>query len=193
MANSLFDQLKNAGLVNEQKAKQTQKAKGKAEFQQTKQAKAQKNSATPAPEDAITQAITQAASRAAAEKAERARQLNRERQQQQAHKAAQAEVRQIIETHRITGFEGTMPYHFTDADTVKTLNVNSPTHHRLAAALIRIARFDGGYLLIPAAAAAKIEQRDTTVLIPLPKTATNLSPEEQAHYAQFDVPDDLIW
>ena len=187
MAESLFDQLKKAGLVNEQKAKQAQKAKGKAQFQQTKQSKAQKH------QEALPSASDDSVARAAEEKAERARQLNLERQQQLAKKAAQAEVRQIIESNRLSRFEGPIAYHFADNGTVKTLEVNRETHHRLVTAGIRIARFGGGYALIPAAAAAKIEPRDAEVLIPQPEAHSSLPPEEQDFYARFEIPDDLIW
>lgn len=187
MAESLFDQLKKTGLVNEQQAKQAQKAKGKAQFQQTKQNKAQKNTEAPStgPADAVAQR--------AEEKAERARQLNRERQQQQAKKAALAEVRQIIETHRLSGFEGNITYRFADDHTVKTLQVNHETHQRLGSLKLRVARLDGSYALIPAAAAAKIEQRDNHTLIPVPEANASLSKEDQDYYAQFEVPDDLMW
>lgn len=187
MAESLFDQLKKSGLVSEQKAKQAKKAKGKAQFQQTKQNKAQKSH-----EDAPS-ASDDPVARAAEEKAERARQLNRERQQEQAKKAAQAEVRQIIESNRLSGYEGSVRYHFADNGTVKTLDVNHHTHQRLACAQVRIARFDGGYALISAIAAEKIEQRDADVLIAVPQAKVPLSKEDQDYYAQFEVPDDLMW
>jgi uncharacterized protein len=190
MAESLFDQLKKSGLVNDQKAKQAQKAKGKAQFQQTKQHKAQKSAQKNA--EAPSE-IDDPVVKAAREKAERARQLNLERQQQQAKKAAQAEVRQIIETHRLGQYEGPITYRFADDNKVKALEVNQETHQRLVSARVRIARFEGGYALIPAAAAAKVEQRDTDVLIPLPENEASVSKEDQDYYAQFEVPDDLMW
>jgi len=190
MAESLFDQLKKAGLVNEQKAKQAQKAKGKAQFQQTKQSKAHKNTeAQPSEEGDKGDPLAKAAQ----EKAERARQLNLERQQQQAKKAAQAEVRQIIESNRLSRYEGPIAYRFADDSKVKTLEVNRETHQRLVSSKIRIARFEGGYALIPAAAATKVEQRDPNALIPLQEAAASLSKEDQDYYTRFEVPDDLIW
>lgn len=187
MAESLFDQLKKSGLVSEQKAKQAKKAKGKAQFQQTKQSKAQKSN------EAIPLVSDDSVARAAEEKAERARQLNRERQQEQAKKAAQAEVRQIIETNRLSRYEGAITYHFADKGKVKILEVNQETHRRLASSRIRIARFDGGYALIPATAAEKIEQREADVLIPVPQAEASPSKEDQEYYARFEVPDDLNW
>lgn len=187
MAESLFDQLKKSGLVNDQKAKQAQKAKGKAQFLQTKQKKTEKKSAP----------VDDAVAKAAREKAERARQLNLERQQQQVVRAARAEVRQIIESNRLERFEGPIAYHFTDGRTVKTLAVNQLTHRRLMAAEVRIVRQESGqesgYALLPAEAAARVEQRDRSALIAVPGHKTPLSKEEQAYYARFEVPEDLMW
>ncbi|OZB80436.1 MAG: hypothetical protein B7X28_06725, partial [Halothiobacillus sp. 13-55-253] len=92
-----------------------------------------------------------------------------------------------------SGYEGSVRYHFADNGTVKTLGVNHQTHQRLGCAQVRIARFDGGYALIPAIAAEKIEQRDADVLIAVPQAEVPLSKEDQDYYAQFDVPDDLMW
>lgn len=186
MAESLFDQLKKTGLVNEQKAKQAQKTKAKAQFQQTKQSKAQV--------DAAPKASVDAAANALKEKAERARLLNRERQQQQAKRAAEAEVRQIIESNRLSGFEGPLTYYFADNHKVKTLNVNQKMHQRLVAAEVRIARLDGGYALIPAASADKVELRGVDALIPVPTPSADklLTKEEQDYYAKYEVPDDLV-
>jgi len=184
MAESLFNQLKKAGLVSEQKAKQVQKAKGKAQFQQTKQipAKPAAGGEVCAPDDPVLLA--------AAAKAERARLLNRERQAQQVKKAALAEVRQLIETHRLRQDEGTMRYQFVDGTTVKSMAVTPEVHQRLVTARLRIARFDGGYALIPAPAAEKIAQRATDVLVPQSGTHATHADHD---YAEFEVPDDLIW
>lgn len=183
MAGSLFDQLKKAGLVDDKKA---QKAK-KEKYQQTKQSKGKKGQ-QPVLNDAAKLAIE-----ATKQKAERDLQLNLERKQQQEKKAALAQLRQIIESNRISGFEGEIAYNFADKSTVKTLNVNKKTQRALVAGTIRLARFEGGYALIPAEAADKVNQRDSSVLIPLAGVDESISQEDQDYYAQFEVPDDLIW
>lgn len=182
MAGSLFDQLKKAGLVDEKKA---QKAK-KEKYQQTKQKKGKKG--------AVQQSdAAQLAQQAAQQKAERDRQLNQERQKAQEHKANIAAVRQLIESNRLNGYEGDVAYNFVDDQAVKTLNVNSKTHRELVAERLRIARFDGGYALIPQETAEKVAQRDAQVLIALSVTDESISKEDQAYYAQFEIPDDLVW
>ena len=183
MAGSLFDQLKKAGLVDDKKA---QKAK-KEKYQQTKQNKGKKGQ-QPVQNEAAKLAVE-----AAKQKAERDLKLNQERKQQQDQKAALAELRQIIESNRMSNFEGDVAYNFADETTVKTLNVNKKTQRALITGTIRLARFEGGYALIPSDAAEKVEQRDASVLIPLAGVDDSISQEDQDYYAQFEVPDDLVW
>lgn len=183
MAGSLFDQLKKAGLVDDKKA---QKAK-KEKYQQTKQNKGKKG------QQPVLNDAAKLATEAAKQKADRDLQLNLERKQQQEKKAALAELRQIIESNRMSGFEGDVAYNFADESTVKTLNVNKKTQRALVAGTIRLARFVGSYALIPAEAADKVGLRDSSILIPLAAVDESISQEDQDYYAQFEVPDDLIW
>jgi len=184
MANSLFDQLKKAGLVDEKKAKKAKKDK----YQQSKQNKSKKKSASNTDDGTKT-----AAQQAQQQKAERDRQLNQQRQQQQAEKANKAALRQLIETNKLSEYDGELSFNFVDANKVKTLHVNPDTHQQLADGRIRVARFAGGYALLSKLAAEKIQQRDESVLIPLAAEDPSLSKDDQDHYAQFEVPDDLTW
>lgn len=183
MAGSLFDQLKQAGLVDEKKAKKAKQQK----YQQSKKKKGKKGQAVGDDATAV------AAQQAQQQKAERDRQLNRERQQQQAQKAEQAAVRQMIDSNRLRDMAGDEHFNFVDENKVKTVYVNKPVHQQLVDGQVRIARFDGGYVLLPKIVAEKIHQRDATVLIPLAGTDETLSKEDQDHYSQFEVPDDLDW
>jgi uncharacterized protein YaiL (DUF2058 family) len=180
MAESIFDQLKKAGLVDAQKAQKAQKAKGKAQHREVKQ------------NTAVNHDLALHAAQALAQKTERDRALNQARAALQAQKASQAQARQIIESNRLSAFDGSMAYHFSDNGRVKTLQVNPETHHKLAAARIRIARFEGGYALISPAAAEKLASRDAALLITLPNEAPPTPPADD-YYARFAVPDDLKW
>jgi len=182
MAGSLFDQLKKSGLVDEKKANKVKREK----YQKSKQNKSKKGQAK-------QNEAAQLAAEAAQKKAERDRQLNQERQQQQAQKAVKAELHQLIDSNRLKNVGGDMAYNFVDGTAVKTLNVNADTHKRLVADKIRIVRFKGNYALLPEATAEKVAQRDSSVLIPLAKKDDTLSKEDEEFYAQFEVPDDLIW
>ena len=185
MAGSLFDQLKKSGLVDDKKAR---KAK-QEQHQQNKKSRANKAKKG----QVVVSEAAQLAAKAAEEKVERDRQLNKQRQQEQAKKAVQAEVRQIIESNQLKDFEGEVVYNFADGKNVKSLNVNSKTHRGLSSEKIRIARFNGGYALVDSEAAEKIEQRDKNILISIAGADDSISQEDQDYYAQFEIPDDLIW
>jgi len=185
MAGSLFDQLKKSGLVDDKKAKQVQRQKQ----QQSKQNKANKAKKG----QVVESDAAKLAAKAAAEKAERDRQLNLQRQQEQLKKAQQAEVLQIIQSNQINRFEGETAFNFADDNKVKTLNVNKKTHQQLVAGTVRVARLNAGYALIPESAVEKIMQRDASVLIPLEVVDNSISDEDKDYYAQFEIPDDLVW
>lgn len=186
MAGSLFDQLKKAGLVDAQKAKNIKKEK----YQQTKQ---QKGKSADSSHNQAAQLVAQAEQN----KLERDRQLNLERQQLQLKKAQVAELRQIIESNRIQRFEGEQPYSFADDQQVKTLHVNAKVRQQLIAGMLRIVKFDGGYSLITDEAANKVMLRDASVLIECADDSddelVNVSVDDREYYARFKVPDDLIW
>lgn len=185
MAGSLFDQLKQAGLVDDKKAKQAKREK----YQQIKQGKGKKGKQPQGKPDDAAALATQAARK----RAERDRELNRERQRQLTARAEQAALRQMIEINRLAEWEGELAHHFTDGSAIKTLHVNEDTQARLASGGIRIARYDDGYALVTAAVAEKIEQRGAHALIPLAQDDASLSEEDREFYARFEVPDDLTW
>lgn len=182
MAGSLFDQLKKSGLVNEHKAKQIKKEK----YQQSKKQKGQQ--AEPLENEAA-----KLAAEAARLKTEKDRQLNLERQQQQAEKAKQAELKQILQSNQLKGFEGELMFNFADGKQVKTLHVNAKTQKGLTNGRIRIARLGGAYVLIPDTAVEKVELRDASVLIPFAEQDDSISEEDRDYYAKFEIPDDLVW
>ncbi|SFR51498.1 DUF2058 domain-containing protein [Thiomicrospira sp. ALE5] len=181
---SLLDQMKKAGLVNEHKAKQAKKEK----YQQTKKQRQQGGKSVTTTADL--------AAEAAAQKAEKDRQLNLVRQQQQAEKAKQAELKQILSVHGLKHYSGEQTFNFVDGIQVKTLAVNDKTHAGLVAGAIRIVRWEGSYVLVASELTDKINQRDDQVLIPLATDATandGLSDEDRDYYAKFAIPDDLVW
>ena len=185
MAGSLFDQLKKAGLVDDKKAKQVQRQKQ----QQSKQSKANKAKKG----QLIESEATQLAAKAAADKLEHDRQLNQQRKQAQTKKALQAEIKQIIHSNLLSRFEGDQVFNFVDGTKVKTLNVNRKIYKQLVTGSIRLARFNGGYALIPELAVEKVAQRDASVLIPLEVKDDSMSQADKDYYAKFEIPDDLVW
>ncbi|QSA98835.1 DUF2058 domain-containing protein [Methylococcus sp. EFPC2] len=183
MSNALRDQLLKAGLVNEKQAKQAAKEKQK----EAKRQHGQKPSA-----DAEQERLR--AQRAQAEKVERDRQLNQQRQADAERKALQAQIRQLVEAHRVAKGESETPFNFADGGKVKRLYVSDPNRERIIKGLLAIVRLESGYELVPAEIADKLRARspDSVVLQHAAKPPAEEPPADDP-YAQYQVPDDLMW
>ena len=179
MANSLHEQLMKAGLVDQKKVKQVKKEKYKNQKQQPK------NRPEPTDEAKL------AAQRAQAEKAERDRELNRQRQAEAEQRAIAAQIAQIIEQHQQSRDGGEVAYNFTDGTKVKKLYVTAEQHRQLSNGRLAIVRQGEPYHLVPADAAAKIRDRDPACLIVLNQPTKG--GDEDDPYADYQVPDDLMW
>ncbi|MGB1311014.1 MAG: DUF2058 domain-containing protein [Leucothrix sp.] len=184
MAGSLQDQLLGAGLIKAQDAKAIKTKKKKAE------AKNRKNKVELDNE--------------AAELAEKAREAQRLKSQalneQQKHETLQkeiaAQIKQIITTSSIFKGKGDnlIAYNFTDFKKVKSLYVTAKNHDLIARGRVAIARLNNEYYLIPAEAATKILERDegSVVLLNDAKAQEDETLEDDP-YADYQIPDDLMW
>lgn len=176
---SLQDQLLKAGLIDNKKANEIKKIKHK----QAKQK--QKNKGGAADQAKL------AAQQSQAEKVERDRQLNQQRKAEAERKAVAAQVRQLVEMNRQPRDDGDMPYSFTDGTLVKRIHVTQAQLKQLSNGRLCIINMDGQYELIPTLVAEKIQQRDESTRI-LSNQSTEM-PDEDDPYADYQVPDDLMW
>ncbi|WP_105901490.1 DUF2058 domain-containing protein [Vibrio gangliei] len=123
---------------------------------------------------------------------ERDKALSAEQKQQALSKELKAQVKQLIEMNRIDITDGEIGYNFTDGNLVKKLYVDKPTQDQLTKGRLAIARFAEGYVIIPASVADKIAQRDEGTIV-LNNVLTQEAEDEDDPYADFVVPDDLMW
>jgi uncharacterized protein YaiL (DUF2058 family) len=179
MANSFGDQFLKAGLVNKTELTKAQKSKNK------KQKLKQKQKVEVIDEAAV------AARQAAAEKAERDRELNRRQKEEAECKAIAAQVRQLVEMNRLPRDDGEVGYHFQDGTVVKKIFVSQEIHDKLGRGLLAIVRFDDGYEVIPSVVAEKIKLRDAACIVS--NAVSQLETGEDDPYADYKVPDDLMW
>ncbi len=177
MANSLGDQLLKVGLVNKDQLNKSKKSKHK---QQKKQQKG-----------AVVNEATESARRAAAEKVARDRELNRQRQEALERKAVQAQIRQLVEMNRLPQDDGETGYNFQDGTKIKTIFVSEEIRDKLGRGLLAIVRLDTGYEVIPSIVADKIKLRDESWVVS--NSATQLENGDDDPYADYKVPDDLMW
>ncbi|MBR9830453.1 MAG: DUF2058 domain-containing protein [Oceanospirillales bacterium] len=180
MAGSLQDQLLKSGLANKKQAKQANEHK-------RKKAK-QKKAGTAVDDKQAQQAALEAARQ---EKAAHDRELNLQRQQEQAQKAALAEARQLIEAHRLRlPQKAETRYNFAHGSTIHHLYLDQKLIDQLARGQLRIAFMDASYHLVPAEIVDRVEKRQPDMILPRPVDDT---PDADDPYADFAIPDDLMW
>ena len=179
---SLQDQLLKAGMVDSKKAKRLDKEK-------KKQAKlARKGQAEVVDEAKIL------AQKAQAEKAEKDRERNHKAKQAAEQKAIAAQIVQLIETNKIDRGKGDVGFQFVDGKSIKKIYVSGEQQKQLENGQIAIAILKGQYELVAAAVAEKVQQRDqTTILLLNTRAQTKQDEAEEDPYADFQVPDDLMW
>lgn len=176
---SLQDQLLKAGLVDEKQAKKVNKDKRKT-------AKVQRKSS-----EAVVDETKLRAQQAREEKAERDRQLNAQRKAEQDAKAIAAQIKQLIIAHRQPKDRGEVAYNFTDGGKIKKMYISNILQQRLGNGQLAIVRLNEGYELVPAVVAEKIAQRDSGCIVTLNKKVD--VPVGDDPYADYQIPDDLMW
>ena len=176
---SLQDQLLQAGLVDKKKAKQVNKDHRKEEKLRHKgQSQPDENK--------------EQAKRALLEKADRDRQLNRQQQAEADRKAIKAQIVQLIQMNRIARERGDVAHQFKDGTTIKKIYVTQQLQKDLINGRLAIAKQGKDYELLPAAAAQKIMQRDASVIVLLNRDERGAVDEDDP-YADYQIPDDLMW
>lgn len=181
MGNSLFDQLKKTGLVDENKAKKVKQSQYKSQKKKSKKGVA----------DPLDEA-KQLAQKAQADKLERDRQLNQQKKEQAENKAIAAQIKQLIETNRVEDRDGDIVYNFTDANVIKRIHVSEQIHKHLLSGRLAIVKLAEGYELVPVPVAEKIKQRDGQCIIECDQCVESALGEDDL-YADYKIPDDLMW
>ncbi|MEE8060041.1 MAG: DUF2058 domain-containing protein [Pseudomonadales bacterium] len=180
MAGSLQDQLLKAGLANAKEAKQIKKEK-------QQQAKQQRHSNTQ-----IVDETKQQVQQVRQEKVKRDRQLNEKKKAQAEIKAIAAQVKQLIEVNRISRAGAEIDYNFTDNKKIKKMLVDKIMLEQLSRGRLAIISLNDKYEVVPAAVAEKIKQRLPERVI-VCNAIVQGEPDEDDPYADYQIPDDLMW
>ena len=176
---SLQDQLLKAGLADEKKAKKINKDKRKQAKQMPK-GQVQVNEARELAQASI------------AEKTEKDKALANAQKEKAEKKAIAAQIRQLIESNRIDRQGGDIAYQFSDGKKIKKLYVTALLQNQLSKGIIAIVKLGDSYELVPARVADKIAQRNDSYVL-LKNAASDDAIAEDDPYADYQVPDDLMW
>lgn len=180
MGNPFQDQLLKAGVVTKQQVKKAQKDSSKKKKEQRSK------------KEKVVDENKLKAQQAAKEKAERDKVLNLRKEEQAKQKALSAEIDQLITKNCLKrDVACDIVYNFEHRKKVNRIYVNTQMKQDIIDGKLGIARIEGRYELIPRLIAEKIQQRNEKRVVLFEK-------EEEIHdendpYAEFQVPDDLIW
>lgn len=180
MGNPFQDQLLKAGVVTKQQVKKAQSASNKKKKEQ----RSKKNKVV----DEAKLKIQQAAK----EKTEYDKALNQRKEEQAKQKATSIEIDQLITTNLIKrNEECEIVYNFEHRKKINRIYINEDMKQRVIDGKLGIARIEGRYELIPKLIAKKIQQRNEKRVILFENTEEEIKDDDP--YAEFQVPDDLMW
>ena len=177
---SLQDQLMKAGLTDKKKLKQASKQKRKEENLKRHN------------QEEIVDEAKEAAQQTLADKTQRSRELAQQQNAAAEKKAIAAQIRQLIELNKQPRQGGEIPYNFTDGKHIKKLFVTGELQSHLVSGKLAVVKLGESYELVPAAIADKIEQRDAAAVLVRNDTSAEVEDEDDP-YADYKIPDDLMW
>ena len=177
MGKSLQDQLLKAGLANKKQAVRAKKAKNSKE-------KLKRTGKDVEDESALL--VKQARDK----KLAKDKALNEAKNRQAELAAIKAQIHQIVAMNRVEE-RGDIEHRFPDGSTITTMRLTDMQRRAVINGVLAIVKTNDQYDLIPRKAAQKIAERDESLIL-----VCNNHTDEQAEddeYADFQVPDDLMW
>ncbi|MCK6373769.1 DUF2058 domain-containing protein [Zoogloea sp.] len=178
---SLQDQFMKAGLVSKGKAKQLNQDK-------SRQQKLDRKAGVQTVDEAKL-----AAQEIQRQQAERARELNAQRDAAARQKAIEAQIVQMIQQHKqakLTRGAAEVAYNYTHDNKIKRMFVSAQVRDHIAAGHLVIVCQGESAELLPRAIGNKIAERDPARVVYVKQAE---APAEDDPYADFKVPDDLMW
>jgi len=170
---SLKSQLLKAGVA-------TQKQARRAQHQKRQEQKSTQQSAA------------ELAQQRQAEQAERSRKLNEQRQAELRKRERQAEIQQLIDTHQVSREGGEHSYQFVMDKRITKVLVTEALVNPLAKGQMGIVAWQERFYVLPAPALERLAERDDSIIVSWHK-AQDVKTDEEDPYADFPIPDDLMW
>ncbi len=127
---------------------------------------------------------------------EKAKALNEQQNQQIKEKEIKAQIKQLISLNKQPTGKSDIKYNFTHGSVIKHLYVSELQRNQLLdghlAVVLDVELKPQEYCIIPTSVANKIAQRDESYIINIKEPEDPKSVEDDP-YADFAVPDDLMW
>lgn len=176
---SLQEQLMKAGLADQKKARRAGQDKSKLK-------KIERLTGVQGVDESQL-----AAAEAVKKGRERVRELNAKRDAEARKKAVFAQIVQMVRQSSQSKGKGDIAYNFTYGTKIERIYVSAAVRDQLAAGQLVIVRLDDATELVPRVVADKIAERDPSLIVRVKRASEQ--PAEDDPYADYKVPDDLMW
>jgi len=178
MGNSLQDQLFKAGLASKKQSVRARKAKNTKEKQQRKGVE-------------VVNETAELVARTDAEKLAKDKQLNQQRDKAAHAKAIQAQIVELVSLNKI-GERGDIEFRYNHNGKIKSISLTSDIRDLLVTGNLNIVCVNQQHEIVPKAVATKIAERDADAIVLANQNTLNDN-EQDDEYADYKVPDDLMW
>ena len=101
-------------------------------------------------------------------------------------------VKQILEHHNQDSIRGERTFNFTYDNKVKGIDVNEKTQKALSGGRLAICVLEGQFYVLDDEPARKVAEVDEKYIV-FHVEPENKPKDEDDPYADFEVPDDLVW
>jgi hypothetical protein len=183
MKKTFQEQLLQLGLVDKKKASQTKK-----QHHQNK-----KQSANAGKRHVVVDENALLAQQAEEKKKARARKLNLQREAKLQKRAEDAQIKQLVEQHRLEKDDRGIAYRFPVEGKIQRIYVNKEVADKLSDGRLGIVGLVGQYEVIPRNIIEKIQAVSKRVFVNINVATSNKESDPDDPYAGYEVPDDLMW
>ena len=181
---SLQDQLLKAGLTTKQKTRQANADKRKKNKQQRSGVE---HGAS------LQEQVKQDLALSKADKLAKDSALNDAKNIEIANKEQQLRIKQILEHHQLTGVRGESEYNYTFDNKVKKLALDSKTHKALVNGRLALCGLNETTYLVTSETAEKVAELDKNIILVQNDKVDAEESDENDPYADYQIPDDLMW
>jgi hypothetical protein len=181
---SLQDQLLKAGLSTKQKARQANADSRKKNKQKRSGVKH---------DASLQEQVKQNLAKEKAEKIARDGALNDKKNKELATKENSLRIKQILQHHQVTDVNGENEYNYTFNTKIKKLSLDTITHKALVNGRLALCGLEATTYIVTSETAAKVAELDSNIiLVQNDKVASEVTDEDDP-YADYQIPDDLMW
>jgi uncharacterized protein YaiL (DUF2058 family) len=190
MGNDLRQQLLNAGLATQDQAREAGR-KVAAERKQQSKGKKKKKKGQGGGSLADKNSAAYRAAMAQAAKVARDRELNAEREAARRQRSVSAQVRDLLQSNAQEREGGELVYNFVRDSHIRHIYVNAGQRKALAAGRLAIVGMDNGHYLVEHGIADRALALEPELFVH--RAEPEPAPGEDDPYADYPVPDDLVW